>query len=98
MKKVLKKIWKPVILLLIYALSFFFLLKDCNFKDLGSAFKQMSPIFFALALLMVFAQIYIQGLCYKVMTHSFKMKFNTCFVTFFLTSSSPLRETFDISK
>ena len=95
MKKVLKKIWKPVILLLIYALSFFFLLKDCNFKDLGSAFKQMSPIFFALALLMVFAQIYIQGLCYKVMTHSFKMKFNTlqgfgyCSIDLFFSQITP---------
>lgn len=95
MKKILKKIWKPVVLILIYALSFFFLLKDCNFKDLGDAFKQMSPIYFALALLMVFAQIYIQGLCYKVMTRSFKIKFNTlqgfgyCSIDLFFSQITP---------
>ena len=95
MKKVLKKIWKPVVLILIYALSFFFLLKDCNFKDLGSAFKTMKVTYFILALLMVFAQIYIQGLCYKVMTRSFKIKFNTlqgfgyCSIDLFFSQITP---------
>ena len=95
MKKVLKKIWKPVVLILIYVISFYILLKDCDFKSLGDAFKQMSPLYFSLALLMVFAQIYIQGLCYKVMTHKFDMRFNTlqgfgyCSIDLFFSQITP---------
>ncbi len=95
MKKILKKIWKPVVLILIYVLSFYFLLKDCDFKDLGEAFQSMKPTFFILAILMVFAQIYIQGLCYKVMTRSFNMKFNTlqgfgyCSIDLFFSQITP---------
>ena len=95
MKKVLKKIWKPVVLLLIYILSFYFLLRGCDFKQLSSDFRKMNPWFFVLALSMVFMQIYIQGLCYKVMTRSFKMKFNTlqgfgyCSIDLFFSQITP---------
>lgn len=95
MKKVLKKIWKPVVLLLIYILSFYFLLRGCDFKELGENFAKMNAWFFVLALMMVFLQIYIQGLCYKVMTRSFKMKFNTlqgfgyCSIDLFFSQITP---------
>ena len=95
MKKVLKKIWKPVVLILIYILSFYFLLRGCDFKELGENFAKMNAWFFVLALSMVFLQIYIQGLCYKVMTHSFKMKFNTlqgfgyCSIDLFFSQITP---------
>ena len=55
----------------------------------------MEPTLFALALLMVFAQIYIQGLCYKVMTHKFDMRFNTlqgfgyCSIDLFFSQITP---------
>ena len=95
MKKVFKKIWKPLVLILIYVLSFYFLLRDCDFNELGNNFSKMNPWFFVLALSMVFLQTYIQGLCYKVMTHSFKMKFNTlqgfgyCSIDLFFSQITP---------
>ena len=66
-KKIIKRIIKYVLIILLFVFSFWYLFKDINYKDLSHAMKSLDTKYLTLAMMMIFVQIFIQGLCYVFM-------------------------------
>lgn len=73
-KKKKNKIIKVVLLLVLFAVSFYILFRDCDFEEISGNISNMNIGFLALGFFMVFVQIFIQGLCYRAMGRSYKQK------------------------
>lgn len=94
-KKIIKKIIKYVLIILLFVFSFWYLFKDINYKDLSHAMKSLDSRYLTLACLMVFVQIFIQGLCYVFMGHGLDCDINPvngfgyCSVDLFFSQITP---------
>ena len=74
--KLWKKIVKYILIMALFVFSFWYLFKDIDIPKIRHGVKYLSPIFLTLAFVMVFAQIFIQGLCYIVMGRGLGVKLN----------------------
>ena len=75
-----KRLWKEVIkyglVVLLFLFSFWYLFKDLNFTELEHGFKNINGWYLTLAFVMIFAQIFIQGLCYIIMGKGLVVRLN----------------------
>lgn len=74
--KLWKKIVKFILIVALFAFSFWYLFKDIDISEIKHGVKDLKPFFLTLAFIMVFAQIFIQGLCYIVMGRGLGVKLN----------------------
>ncbi len=94
-KKKLKKILKYALVPLLFVFSFWYLFKDIEFSSLKDAMISLDTRYLTLAIVMIFAQIFIQGLCYVIMGHGLNCNitpvtgFGYCGVDLFFSQLTP---------
>ena len=94
-KSIIKKIIKYVLIIMLFVFSFWYLFKDIELHELKNGFKNIKASFLILAILMVYAQIFIQGLCYVVMGKGLGVKLNPfrcfgyCSIDLFFSQITP---------
>ncbi len=75
-KKRIKKIIQYILIIALFVFSFWYLFKDLNLNNFEENFENMKLSLLFVAVLMVYGQIFIQGLCYIVMGRGIGVKLN----------------------
>ncbi len=94
-KEIFKKVIKYLLMILLFAFSFWYLFKDLNVHELKNGIHDIKIIFLIIACLMVFVQIFVQGLCYIVMGRGLGVKLNPfksfgyCSIDLFFSQITP---------
>ena len=94
-KKKTKTIIKYSLIPLLFIFSFWYLFKDIHFSSLKSAMSSLDTRYLTLAIVMVFVQIFIQGLCYVIMGNGLNCHitpvtgFGYCSVDLFFSQLTP---------
>ena len=94
-KKKIKKILKYSLIPLLFIFSFWYLFKDIEFSNLKDAMSSLDSRYLSLAITMIFAQIFIQGLCYVIMGNGLDCHitpvtgFGYCSVDLFFSQLTP---------
>ncbi len=75
-RKRIKKIIQYILIILLFVFSFWYLFKDLDLKKFDNMLNDMKLTLLLIAVLMVYGQIFIQGLCYIVMGRGLGVKLN----------------------